>query len=507
MKNKLVEMHQITKKFGAVYANNCVNLHIYEGEVLGVLGENGAGKSTLMNVLAGIYQPDEGEIHISGNKVHMRSPKDAINLGVGMIHQHLKLIETHTVLENMIVGENKSHWLKKKSIKKEIIELSQKYGLTIDPDKKIQELSIAEKQRVEILKVLYKGAKVLILDEPTAVLTPQETKGLFEIIGKMKSQGCGIVIITHKLNEILEVSDRITVLRKGTSVNEFENKDLNPKILTNEMVGEQVELTINRPQVENIELGLQIKDLCVTNNEGNKLLKNINLEMHKGEILGIAGVAGSGQKELCEAIAGLQKIESGEITFKQENLVGYSPRQIIDKGISMSFVPEDRLGMGLVASMDLVDNVLLKSYGNGKGLLVKKGDAVSKAKALVDKLSIYTPSIETPVRKLSGGNIQKVLLGREIENAPEILITAYPARGLDIGSAHLVYDLLNEQKEKHVAVMFVGEDLDVLLKLCDRIAVFYDGQIQGIEKATNLDKETLGWLMAGKKLEEVKTRD
>ncbi|MCT4663025.1 MAG: ABC transporter ATP-binding protein [Tissierellales bacterium] len=503
--DKLVSMNNITKKFGAVYANRCVNLHLNEGEVLGILGENGAGKSTLMNVLAGIYQPDEGSIEISGKTVHMKSPREAISNGIGMIHQHLKLIDSHSVFENIIVGEKKKFVINKMKLQSEIEELSQKYGLQIDLNKKIADLSIAEKQRVEILKVLYKGAKVLILDEPTAVLTPQETRGLFDIVRTMKERGCGIIIITHKLGEILEISDRITVLRKGTSVKSFENKGLDPKILTNEMVGEAVDLVIERPESNSSEIGLKIRDLNVTNDESVKVLRDINLDVYKGEILGIAGVAGSGQKELCEAIAGLQKIKSGSIEFKEKDIVGSTPREIIDSGISMSFVPEDRLGMGLVASMDLVDNVLLKSYGNGKGILVRKKPAIDKANDLVEKLSISTPSIETPVRKLSGGNIQKVLLGREIENSPEILITAYAARGLDIGSAHLVYDLLNDQKQKNVAVMFVGEDLDVLLKLCDRIAVFYDGCIQGVEKAQNLDKEKLGWMMAGKDLEEVES--
>lgn len=499
---KLVSMKDITKKFGAVYANHCVNLHLNKGEVLGILGENGAGKSTLMNVLAGIYQPDEGSIEICGESVHMKSPREAISKGIGMIHQHLKLIESHSVFENIIVGEKKKFIINKAKLKSEIKDMSTKYGLQIDLDKKIKDLSIAEKQRVEILKVLYKGAKVLILDEPTAVLTPQETRGLFDIIKTMKNKGCGIIIITHKLAETLEISDRITVLRKGKSVKSFENKDLNPKILTDEMVGKSVDLVIERPKTNASEIGLKIRNLRVLNDEKVELLKGINLDIYKGEILGIAGVAGSGQKELCECIAGLQNIKEGSIEFKGKNIVGCTPREIIDRKISMSFVPEDRLGMGLVSSMDLVDNVLLKSYSDGKGMLIQKKPAIKMANELVNKLSISTPSIETPVRKLSGGNIQKVLLGREIENAPEILITAYAARGLDIGSAHLVYDLLNDQKQKDVAVMFVGEDLDVLLKLCDRIAVFYDGKVQGVEKAEKLDKEKLGWMMAGKDLEE-----
>jgi len=387
-------------------------------------------------------------------------------------------------------------------ITEEIRYLSERYGLEIDPDKKIYDMSIAEKQRVEILKVLYSGAKILILDEPTAVLTPQETRKLFEIIKRMKKSGCAIVIITHKLNEVLEISDKITILRKGEYIETVHNKNLDSHELTDKMVGKSMNLSINRPETKDKKLLLRVSGLTVKNAERVKVLKDITFDLSSGEVLGVAGVAGSGQKELCEAIAGLQKIHSGKIKFGKSNLVGKSPREIIKMGISMSFVPEDRLGMGLIASMDIVDNVLLKEYQSQKGLFLSKKKSRKKAANLVEKLNISTPDIYTKVSMLSGGNIQKVLLGREIETKPQIMITAYPARGLDVGSAHLVYDLINDQKKSGVAVLFIGEDLDVLIEMCDRIMVLCNGKLIGTLDGHQATKEDLGYMMAGNSLDK-----
>ncbi len=497
----VIELKNITKHFGTVTANDHVNFDLKKSEIHAILGENGAGKSSLMNVLAGVYQPDFGEIYMRGDRVTIPSPRHSIKMGIGMIHQHFKLVECHTVLENMIAGVAGSFFVSQKKLAREIETLSEKYGLKINPNARLDTLSVAEKQRVEILKVLYRGAKVLILDEPTAVLTPQETDNLFDILRKLKSDGHSMIIITHKLDEVIAISDRISVMRKGKHIKTLKNENLSPRELTNEMVGKSVELTINCPKTQCDDIMLHVDDLTVLNHDHREVLKGISFKVSGGEILGVAGVAGSGQKELCEAIAGLEKIQNGQIVFKKNNITGRSPREIMELGISMSFVPEDRLGMGLVAGMDLVENVLLKSYRDKNGIFVDRDSAKSHAKMLINKLSIDTPGIHTPVRQLSGGNIQKVLLGREIEMQPELIITAYPARGLDVGSAHKVYDLLNEQKTKNNGIIFIGEDLDVLLEISDRIMVLCEGNITGIVRSEDVTKEDLGYLMAGRKLE------
>ncbi|WP_243259127.1 ABC transporter ATP-binding protein [Clostridium sp. 'deep sea'] len=499
--NKVIELKGIVKKFGPVYANDHVDFDLFKGEVHAILGENGAGKSSLMNVIAGVYQPDEGEIVMNGERVTIPSPRHSIDMGIGMIHQHFKLVESHTVLENMVAGLKSSFFINRKKLGQHIQEISQKYGLEISPFTEVSLLSVAEKQRVEILKVLYRGAKVLILDEPTAVLTPQESNKLFKIINSLKADGHSIIFISHKLDEVIEICDRITVLRKGKYICTLNNENLSPRELTNQMVGKAVELQIDRPKVKGKNTILEVKDLTVYRKNKSKALKNLFFKLKQGEILGVAGVAGSGQKELCEAIAGLQPHLEGEIKFKSEDICGKSPREIINLGISMSFVPEDRLGMGLVAGMDIVDNVLLKSYLNQPGLFVNRNEAKTEALRLIKKLNIDTPSATTKVSKLSGGNIQKVLLGREIELQPELIITAYPARGLDIGSAHKIYDLLNEQKIRGNGIIFIGEDLDVLLQLADKIMVLCDGEVTGIVNPQEVTREDLGYMMAGKRLE------
>ncbi|WP_294525406.1 ABC transporter ATP-binding protein [uncultured Allofournierella sp.] len=496
----------ITKRFGSVVANDGIELDVQYGEILALLGENGSGKTTLMNMISGIYHPDDGQIFVAEQPVSISSPVDAQNLGIGMIHQHFKLVEVFTAMENIVLG-TPGKLPGKKALKAQVKELCANYGLEIDPEKPVYEMSVSEKQTVEILKVLYRGAKILILDEPTAVLTPQETDKLFAILRQMKAKGCAIIIITHKLNEVLAISDRVTILRKGKSVGSVATAGVDAAKLTELMVGHAVSLSIRRPEPKDVHTILKVVDLTVDKPDGSKGLDDVSFHIHSGEILGVAGVAGSGQKELCEAIAGLIPAKKGAVLYKKENILGKSPEAIIDLGISMSFVPEDRLGMGLVASMGMTDNMLLKSYRAGKGPFVDRAPAKALAKKLVEKLSIVTSGIETPVRLMSGGNVQKVLLGREIESNPNLLITAYPVRGLDINSSYVIYDLLNQQKEKGVAVMFIGEDLDVLLELCDRILVLCHGRITGLVDAKTVTKEQIGLMMTGEMTEEEKQKE
>lgn len=494
-----IKMENISKSFGAIKANEEVNLTVYNGEVHALLGENGAGKSTLMNMLSGVYNPDSGSIFIQGQQVHFSSPKDAIQKGIGMIHQHFKLVDVLTAKENIILGEPGGFFTRGKELTKKVKEISDRYGLDIHPDKKVYEMSVGEKQTLEIIKVLYRGSKILIMDEPTAVLTPQEIKRLFKIIKNMRDQGCAVVIITHKLNEVMEISDRITVLRRGQSVETVETRTVETSNLIEMMVGKKVDLAIEKKEIENKQPLLEVDGIQVLDSEKKHALEEVSFTLHGGEILGVAGVAGSGQKELCETIAGLTHAEKGRIFFEGENILGKSPRDIIRLGIRMGFIPEDRLGMGLVGSMDIVHNMILKDYQNQPGIRLRRAACVEKADRIVKKLDIKTPGIYSPVKKLSGGNIQKVLLGREIDSNPKVLITAYPVRGLDIGASYKIYDLLNEQKQKGVGVLFIGEDLDVLMELCDRVMVLCNGQITGIVDPAQVKKEEIGLLMTGTK--------
>ena len=503
--NLAIEMRHISKAFGEIKANDDINLEVKNGEVHALLGENGAGKTTLMNMLSGIYTPDSGEILVNGVPVTFHSPADSIKLGIGMIHQHFKLVDVMTAKENVVLGQPSSFFTKGRALSQKVKELSDQYGLDIDPDKKVYEMSVGEKQTLEIIKVLYRGAKILILDEPTAVLTPQEITKLFRVINNMKNQGCAVVIITHKLNEVMEISDRVTVLRKGRSIDTVVTKEVNIPALIEMMVGQKIDISIHKERQQAGETILSIDGLTVTNMEGKNMLSNVSFTLSSHEILGVAGVANSGQKELCETIAGLTKADKGRIFFEGENIVGKTPRDIIRLGIRMGFIPEDRLGMGLVGTMDIVHNMILKDYQNQPGIRLRRGPCTEKAKKIVEALDIQTPSINTPVKKLSGGNIQKVLLGREIDSAPKVLITAYAVRGLDIGASHKIYDLLNEQKKNGVGVLFIGEDLDVLMELCDRIMVLCHGEVTGIVDPDQVTKEDIGLLMTGQKLGEEET--
>ena len=574
-----LEMRGVSKYFGSVVANKNVNLKVYKGEILAVLGENGSGKTTLMNMISGIYFPDEGQTFVNGEEAVIRSPQDAFAYKIGMIHQHFKLVDVFTAAQNIVLGvknepkpvddkknafskffakigrKMESGLYKKKEVAAQVKEIADKYGFEIDPNKKIYNMSVSEKQTVEIVKVLYRGANVLILDEPTAVLTPQETEKLFAVLRKMKEDGKSIIIITHKLNEVLAVSDRVAILRKGESVGEIATKDADENKLTELMVGKQVALNIERSTPENCEDRLEIKGLNLKNHDGVKVLDNVSFTAKSGEILGIAGIAGSGQKELLEAIAGLQKLESGDmifhnpkkdkpvtffhkdlhrvkelakegafryengetvdftgktdkeikelvnagkVLFKEDEIIDLkdkTPLQIRELGIRLSFVPEDRLGMGLVGNMDIVDNMMLRSYRKGNSVFLDRSKPGKLADEIIEELEVVTPSAHTPVRRLSGGNVQKVLVGREIASAPKVLMAAYPVRGLDINSSYTIYNLLNKQKENGAAVIFVGEDLDVLIELCDRILVIGSGKVTGVVDGRTANKSEIGLLM------------
>ncbi len=554
-KQLALQMKGITKRFGGIVANNQVDLDVYRGEILAILGENGCGKTTLMNMISGIYFPDEGKIFVDGQEVVIRSPKDAFAHGIGMIHQHFKLVDLFTAAENIVLGVKEEGRYNLKDVNARVTEIAEKYGFHIDPKKKIYDMSVSEKQTVEIIKVLYRGADILILDEPTAVLTPQEIVRLFDVLRRMKEDGKAIIIITHKLNEVMEVSDRVAILRRGEHIATVETKDTNEAQLTEMMVGKKVDLNIDRYDPENAVPRLIVKDLNLYDQEGLHVLKDISFTANGGEILGIAGIAGSGQRELLESISGLQPLRSGEITFYNPkknkpvsfyhktmkrvrelaaqgafhdgqgkpvsfdgmsnkavrkwvqsqgvlfnedevvNLRDKNPMQIRALGIHLSFVPEDRLGMGLVGSMGIRDNMMLRSYRKGPAGFLDRKKPQATAEKIIQALEVSAPNTNTPVSRLSGGNVQKVLVGREIAYVPKVLMAAYPVRGLDINSSYTIYNLLNAQKERGVAVIFVGEDLDVLLALCDRIMVINSGAVTGIVDARTATKEQLGLLM------------
>ena len=512
MENKLaLELKGVTKKFGKVVANHDVSLKVHHGEILAILGENGSGKTTLMNMVSGIYFPDEGQIFVDGEEVVIKSPKDAFKYKIGMIHQHFKLVDVFTATENIVLGVEDGKKYNIKEAKKRVKAITDKYGFNIDLDKKIYNMSVSEKQTVEIIKVLYRGADILILDEPTAVLTPQETEKLFDVLRNMRKDGKSIIIITHKLHEVLEISDRVAILLKGEHVDTVPTKDATEQSLTEAMMGEKIDLNIIREEPKNVKERLDVEHLTVIKRDGTKALDDVNFKAYGGEILGIAGISGCGQKELLESIAGLQQTtKKSSILYKPDDLgpqqlVGKSPREIRKLGIALSFVPEDRLGMGLVGNMDIVDNMMLRSYKGGKTAFLSRKEPKHLAEDIIEKLEVVTPSASTPVRRLSGGNVQKVLVGREIALGPKVLMVAYPVRGLDINSSYTIYGLLSEQKEKGTAVIFVGEDLDVLIELCDRIMVINSGVITGVVDGKTATKEEIGLLMTKSVDREVNT--
>ncbi|MBQ8159126.1 MAG: ABC transporter ATP-binding protein [Clostridia bacterium] len=500
MENRVpaVSIRNVSKRFGHVQANKDVSMELYRGEILALLGENGSGKTTLMNMLSGIYYPDEGEILIDGKEAVIASPKDAFDLGIGMIHQHFKLVDVLTAAENIVLGLKGRLDLKEAARK--IREICDAYGFDVDPNQKIYDMSVSQKQTVEIVKVLYRGADILILDEPTAVLTPQEADRLFTVLRNMRNDGKAIVIITHKMNEVLALSDRVAILRKGEYIGERKTIETTAEEMTNLMVGHTVSLNIQRPLPHDVKPRLKVEDLTVRNEEGIVRLDHVTFTANSGEILGIAGISGSGQKELLEAIAGLQVTEKGSVRYiedsgEEEELIGKDPLEIQQMGVALSFVPEDRLGMGLVGSMDLTDNMMLRSFRQGHSPFTDRKKPREVAQHVVEDLEVSTPGLGTAVRQLSGGNVQKVLVGREITSAPTVLLTAYAVRGLDINSSYTIYDLINRQKEQGVAVIYVGEDLDVLVELSDRILVLCGGKVSGILDGKRATKEEVGLLM------------
>ena len=596
-KTKILELKNITKTFGSKVANSNVNLDLYKGEILCILGENGSGKTTAMNIISGIYAQDEGSVYINGEEVLITSPHDSLMHGVGMVHQHFKLVDIFTAAQNIVLGLDKKDYLsfakkieekekirlenlrksgvepteedlkeskkrinaaKKYNVKEaanRIKEMCDKYGFELDPYKKVYNMSVSEKQTLEIIKALYRNAEILILDEPTAVLTPQEIEHLFVVIRNMKADGKSIVLITHKLNEVMAISDRVAIFRKGKHIETVETDKTNIKELTDLMVGAKVDLQIIRSKPDNVADRLFVNHLSVRNNDGNLAVKDISFVARGGEILGIAGISGSGQKELLEAIQGLRPLESGEIIFHnpkkdkpatffhkdlkkikelaKENkfhdlqgnpvdfsnlnnieirkrvnngevlfnedeivdLKGKNPLEIRELGIRLSFVPEDRLGMGLVSDMNLIDNTMLRSYRHGHWIFVDRERPRKLIEKIIKDFDVSTPSTTTKVSKLSGGNVQKVLVGREIALTPKVFMAAYPVRGLDINTSYTIYNLLDKQKCSGIAVIYVGEDLDVLLALCDRILVMCDGVMTGIVDARNITKDELGLLM------------
>ncbi|MBQ6413171.1 MAG: ABC transporter ATP-binding protein [Ruminococcus sp.] len=508
MENKAaVSFRHITKAFGSkVVANKDVSMDIMRGEILALLGENGSGKTTLMNMLSGIYHQDSGQILVDGEEVHINSPKDAYALGIGMIHQHFKLVDVFTATENVALGMDKKQTGGAKEIAKAITEICDRYGFDVDPKKKVYNMTVSQKQTLEIVKALYRGANILILDEPTAVLTPQETDKLFAVLRNMKADGKSIIIITHKLNEVLAISDRVSILRKGEYIDTVKTAEATVQSLTDMMVGQKVELDIERPEIEDKLLRLSISHLTCLDKYGVTALDDVSFDAYGGEILGIAGISGSGQKQLLESIAGLQKAESGSSieyikpeSGARDQLIGKSVSEIKKMGVALSFVPEDRLGMGLVGTMGMSDNMMLRSYEKGHGMFTDRKTPRNLAEKVKEELEVVTPGISTPVRKLSGGNVQKVLVGREIASNPTVLMAAYAVRGLDINTSYTIYHLLNEQKKKGVAVIYVGEDLDVLLALCDRIAVLCGGKLNGIVDGRTATKEEVGLLMTNLK--------
>ena len=499
-KSAAVKMRNITKSFGSVLANDRVWLDIYKGEILALLGENGSGKTTLMNMLSGIYFPDDGQIFINDREAVIRSPKDAYSYGIGMIHQHFKLVDVLTAAENIVLGLKEPGRLNMDAVAKKVRDICDLYGFDVDPYQKIYDMSVSQKQTVEIVKALYRGADILILDEPTAVLTPQETDKLFAVLRKMRDAGKAVVIITHKMHEVEELSDRVAILRHGQFVGDMLTKKTNAQEMTNMMVGRPVTLNINRPEPVDPRPRIQVKNLTVRNIDGVVKLDDVSFTANSGEILGVAGISGCGQKELLEAIAGLQSVESGSITYleddgTEEQLLGKDPLDIASMGVTLSFVPEDRLGMGLVGSMDITDNVMLRSFRKGKSVFTNRRAPKALAEAMIKELEVNTPGVTTPVRRLSGGNVQKVLVGREIASSPTVLLTAYAVRGLDINSSYMIYDLINQQKANGVAVIYIGEDLDVLLELCDRILVLCGGKVSGIVDGRKTDKRQVGLMM------------
>lgn len=507
MSELVLEMKKITKTFGSVVANKDVDLKLYAGEIHALLGENGAGKSTLMNVLTGIYKPDGGEIYYKGKKVTIRSPKQAVNMGIGMVHQHFRLIPTLTVAENVsLYSEKRSFFLKEKEMEKEINECSRKFNLEVDASAKVWQLSVGEQQRVEIVKLLYRGAEILILDEPSAVLTPQEAEEMFKTLRKMADQGKAVIVISHKMNEVMQNANRITVLKGGMVEDTMEAKDATIERLTRAVVGDR---TYKEQVHEERELSdtvvLRLDHVSAENDKGLPAIKEVSFDIREGEIFGIAGVAGNGQRELAEMIAGLRPAKSGKLLLKEKDVTGTSVKQRIRDGIS--FIPEDRLHMGLVPGMNLKENVILKEFDTEKysrhGIIQKKAMEES-ATHFVEQHDIKHGGMELPVSLMSGGNQQKLLIAREVDGKPALIVAAYPVRGLDIGAAEAIREILLKESRQGTAVLLISEELEEIFRMCDRVGVLCDGELMGIRKIGETDFNEIGLMMSGERVEVAK---
>lgn len=496
----VVELRGITKRFPGIVANDAISLKLNKGEIHALLGENGAGKSTLMNILFGLYQPDEGSIHVQGTEVFIDSPNRAIELGIGMVHQHFKLVQPFTVTENIILGMEPKSGMKVdiKTAQEKVRKLSEQYGLRVDPKAKIEDISVGMQQRVEILKTLYRGADILIFDEPTAVLTPQEISELMVIMRNLVKEGKSIILITHKLKEIMEISDTVTIIRRGKVIDSLACAQANPQILAEKMVGRDVSFKVNKEAVKRGEPVLQVQDLMVRNQQGLASLKGLNFEVKAGEILGIAGVDGNGQSELIEALTGLRGVDSGKVLLMGNDITNQTPREISEAGLS--HIPEDRHKHGLVLDFTMSENMVLETYFHpayNKGGFLNY-DAIDRhAEALIKQFDVRTPSIYNKARSLSGGNQQKAIIAREIHKNPNLLIAAQPTRGLDVGAIEFVHRMLIEQRNKGKAVLLISFELDEIMNVSDRIAVIYEGQIVGEVMPEDTNDQEIGLLMAG----------
>ena len=501
-----IRMGGITKRFPGVLANNQIDFSVRQGEIHALLGENGAGKTTLMKILTGLYQPDEGQIWIDGRIVAVRSPRDAIDLGIGMVHQHFMLVESHTVAENIILGLDAPRFvLNLGRVEREIAELADRYRLQVDPRAKIWQLSVGEQQRVEVLKALYRGARILVMDEPTAVLTPQEAEELFSTLRSMAAEGHTVIFISHKLREVMSVADRITVLRRGEVVDTVLVRDTSKEDLAQKMVGREVLFRLGKQKSVAGEVVLDIDGLGALSDKGLEALKDVSLTVRRGEILGVAGVAGNGQRELAETIVGLRPVTRGRIRVAGEDVTDHSPREVIDRGVA--YVPEDRMGAGLVMNLSVAENLILRCYRDPPicSRFFLDGDAIAgRAEELVQAYDVMTPGIRTRTRLLSGGNLQKLILAREISSEPVLMVAVYPTRGLDVGATEAVRGLLLDQRQAGGGILLISEDLDELLSMSDRIAVLYEGQIMGVVDAQDATLEQLGLMMAGSVEAEVR---
>ncbi|MCF6093166.1 ABC transporter ATP-binding protein [Microaerobacter geothermalis] len=503
----VVEMKNITKRFPGIIANDHISFKVKKGEIHALLGENGAGKSTLMNILFGLYQPDEGEIYINEEKVIISDPNEANNLGIGMVHQHFMLVEKFTVTENIILGHEpkKGGTIDYLKARETVIQLSQKYGLAVDPDAKIEDISVGMQQRVEILKTLYRGAEILIFDEPTAVLTPQEIEELAVIMRNLVEEGKSIILITHKLKEIMAICDTVTIIRRGRVIDSIPVKDTNPNELAAKMVGREVAFEVDKKPASPGEVILDVKDITALDNRGYQILNGISFEIRSGEILGIAGVDGNGQSELIEVITGLRSAQSGHIFLNGKNITNQSPRMISESGVS--HIPEDRHKRGLILDFTMGENMVLETYfypDFQTNRLLDYQKINRFAEKLIAEFDVRTPDVQTLARALSGGNQQKAIIAREVTKDPDLLIAAQPTRGLDVGAIEFIHKRLVEQRDKGKAVLLISLELDEILRVSDRIAVIYEGKIVGFVDPKETSEQELGLMMAGAKSREEK---